>query len=210
LRFAPRCGRSLWTSKPHTFLASNQLNLADHKTIVKRNTYVRRKPLLIDGTILPSAISVMHRQSARNPTTIRSRRQVTDKHKPVEPITAFNTPSFDGVCRQLGSYVWNNYLHAFTASRARSVSVFLWSVHSLATLSVFESVALPDESRYLSTVVPGSIIPQTRNGDAPVHGRGYNQSSLCVEWKRVPSCESQKQRSTTQNLVVKQSIGHPI
>src|ERR1700745_954682 len=84
--------------------------------------------------ILTRVISIVHRQSARNPTTIRPRRKITDKQKPVEAITAPGTQTVDCVYREPGAPVWNNYFHAFATAGARSVAGCLLFLHSVLSL----------------------------------------------------------------------------
>jgi hypothetical protein len=57
----------------------------------------------------------------------------------MEAITALDAGSVDFICRQLGSSVWNNYLHAFATTGAGSVAVFLWFLHTVVTLSMFDT-----------------------------------------------------------------------
>src|ERR1700745_3332799 len=80
--------------------------------------------------ILTRVISIL----ARNPTTIRPRRKITDKQKPVEAITAPGTQTVDCVYREPGTPVWNNYFHAFATAGARSVAGCLLFLHSVLSL----------------------------------------------------------------------------
>jgi hypothetical protein len=57
----------------------------------------------------------------------------------MEAITALDAGSDDFVRGKLGSYVWNNYFHAFATTGARSVAVFLWFLHTVVILSMFDT-----------------------------------------------------------------------
>jgi hypothetical protein len=69
---------------------------------------------------------------------MRSRREATNKQKPVEAITAPGTQTVDCVYREPGAPVWNRYFHALATAGAGSVAVFFWFRHFVATLSVFD------------------------------------------------------------------------
>ena len=85
--------------------------------------------------ILTRVISIL----ARKPTTMRSRREATNKHEPVEAITAPGTQTVDCVYREPGAPVWNRYFHALATAGARSVAVCLRLFHFVARLESRDS-----------------------------------------------------------------------
>ena len=108
------------------------------KTVIYRNSRICLDTCIVGKTDLDAG-DLHEAPSAGNPTTWRSRREFTNKHKPIDTITAPCTRSIDFICRQLGSSVWDNYLHALVTTGTRSIAVFLWFRHSVVTLSMFDT-----------------------------------------------------------------------